>query len=221
MRKQDKNINQNEPFAPEDLEKIYIKRENKKKCDIGIDISKDADGFMNYFSAPNIRNKIKHPLFLAIRFPECVKIYYNTRIFKFENNEEFIEKLQDLLCQDKNKTNKKVLALERTEEESNLGKKIIVLITGVDDEAKKKRILEIMDDLNADFFNLEFENEKIPEFFQEFKDLVNRIIQNKSGNAYKKLYQKLDECYGTKESDFKVFKTKTEKKNGMRDFRSH
>jgi hypothetical protein len=39
----------------------------------------DIYGLVNYFSAPNIRNKIRHPIFLALKFHECVKIYYNPK----------------------------------------------------------------------------------------------------------------------------------------------
>ncbi len=66
-----------EPFLPENLEKVFIKRENKKKNDIEIQILNDFDGLFNYLTAPNIRHKVKHPLFLAIKFSKCVKLLYN------------------------------------------------------------------------------------------------------------------------------------------------
>jgi hypothetical protein len=34
-------------------------------------------GFLSYFTAPNIRYKIKNPLFLAYRFSNFVTLYYN------------------------------------------------------------------------------------------------------------------------------------------------
>ena len=43
-----------------------------------IEIKNDSEGFYNYLTAPNIRHKVKHPLFLAIRFSSCASIYYNT-----------------------------------------------------------------------------------------------------------------------------------------------
>ncbi len=42
-------------------------------------ITNDIYGLINYFSAPNIRNKIRHPLFLALKFSECVSIFVNPR----------------------------------------------------------------------------------------------------------------------------------------------
>ena len=70
-----------EPFLPETLEKTYIKRENKKKNDAEIQIINNFEGLYSYLTAPNIRHKVKHPLFLFLKFTECVKIYYNSKIF--------------------------------------------------------------------------------------------------------------------------------------------
>jgi hypothetical protein len=57
-----------EPFLPETLEKSYIKRDSKIKFSNEEEINSNIDGLINYFSAPNIRHKVKHPLFLAIKF---------------------------------------------------------------------------------------------------------------------------------------------------------
>lgn len=43
-------------------------------------IRNDPEGFYNYITAPNIRHKVKHPVFLAIKFSNCVKIYHNTKL---------------------------------------------------------------------------------------------------------------------------------------------
>jgi hypothetical protein len=66
-----------EPFHPENLDKMFIKRENKKKNDVEIQILNEFEGLFNYLTAPNIRHKVKHPLFLCIKFSKCVKLYYN------------------------------------------------------------------------------------------------------------------------------------------------
>ena len=42
----------------ENLDKIFIKRENKRKNDIEIQIYNDLDGLFNYLTAPNIRHKV-------------------------------------------------------------------------------------------------------------------------------------------------------------------
>ena len=43
-------------------------------------MNNDAEGFYNYLTAPNIRHKVKHPVFLAIRFSSCVEIFVNKSV---------------------------------------------------------------------------------------------------------------------------------------------
>ncbi|CAD8048088.1 unnamed protein product [Paramecium primaurelia] len=50
------------------LYSIITKRETKNKSVKMIKIENSIIGFINYFTASNIRNKIKHPIFLALRF---------------------------------------------------------------------------------------------------------------------------------------------------------
>ena len=107
-----------EPFLPENLEKIFIKRENKRKNDIEIQIYNDVDGLFNYLTAPNIRHKVflsiyylfilikcliykvKHPLFLSLKFSKCVKLYFNSKVINGNSLEELIDVLQKQLCED-------------------------------------------------------------------------------------------------------------------------
>lgn len=74
-----------EPFSPDCLEKMFIKRENKKKNDTEIKIFNDQEGFFNYLTAPNIRHKVKHPVFLALKFYSVVKLFYNSNVYVEEN----------------------------------------------------------------------------------------------------------------------------------------
>lgn len=46
-------------------------------------IENSLEGLSQYFTAPNIRNKVKHPIFLAAKFSKCVKLYYNSILIKF------------------------------------------------------------------------------------------------------------------------------------------
>jgi len=62
------------------LDRDFVKRENKKKTEHDIRIDNDLEGFLNYLTAPNIRHKVKHPLFLTIRFSSSVQIFYNTTL---------------------------------------------------------------------------------------------------------------------------------------------
>lgn len=91
-------------FHLEVLEKDFIKRENKKKFDHYVKIENDIEGLLNYLTAPNIRhkvkylykikkiililifyqNQVKHLLFLAFKFSNCFKIYYNKTLLPDE-----------------------------------------------------------------------------------------------------------------------------------------
>ncbi len=57
-----------EPFLPENLDKVFIKRENKKKNDTEIKIYNDHEGLYNYLTAPNIRHKVSLKEFLLALF---------------------------------------------------------------------------------------------------------------------------------------------------------
>lgn len=113
----DSNIIQNKKqqyftnlFHPSFLEKNFIKRENKKKNVTQIPIKNNFIGLYNYLTAPNIRNKTKHPLFLAIKFQACFEIYYRRLLieeldqdekgFESKMQRHLILKLQQMLSDD-------------------------------------------------------------------------------------------------------------------------
>lgn len=79
---------------PETLEKSFIKRDSKIKYSAEEEISSNVEGLINYFSAPNIRHKVKHPLFLAIKFHQCISLYVNTTRIPYESEERVIEAIQ-------------------------------------------------------------------------------------------------------------------------------
>jgi len=43
-------------------------------------ISNSSEGFINYYGAQNIRNKIKHPFYIAFHFDKIFKLYFNQYI---------------------------------------------------------------------------------------------------------------------------------------------
>jgi len=67
---------------------------------IEIPINNDFQGLFDYFTAPNIRHKVRHPIFLAIKFSNCVKFYYNSLRFKSPNvflMKFYYQKLREIL----------------------------------------------------------------------------------------------------------------------------
>ncbi len=59
----------------------YFKRINKSRRTVEIPISNNYQGLYDYFTAPNIRHKVRHPVFLAIKFSQCVRLFYNVVAF--------------------------------------------------------------------------------------------------------------------------------------------
>lgn len=43
-------------------------------------VSNSSDGFISYYSAQNIRNKIKHPFYVAYHFDRIFKIFLNNEL---------------------------------------------------------------------------------------------------------------------------------------------
>lgn len=74
------------PFEPKELDRTFIK---KTTSNIGIlveeEITNSWEGLLAYFQAPNIRFKIRHPLFLAVRFSEVLVIQRDALRFPEEN----------------------------------------------------------------------------------------------------------------------------------------
>lgn len=50
-------------------------------------ISNDGSGLYNYLTAPNIRHKVKHPLFLSVRFSSAFKVYFNLKCKYFSEKD--------------------------------------------------------------------------------------------------------------------------------------
>ena len=67
-----------ELFHPELFSKDFTKRETKTKSDMEIKIVNNLEGLFNYLPAPNIRHKVKHPLFPSVKLSNVFKIMYNT-----------------------------------------------------------------------------------------------------------------------------------------------
>ena len=58
---------------------MYTKIENNSE--IAISIENNFKGLYDYLTASNIRHKVKHPLFLFFKFYDCVKLFYNQKLF--------------------------------------------------------------------------------------------------------------------------------------------
>lgn len=83
------------PFEPKELDRKFIKKAtNSEGILIEEPITNSWEGLLAYFQAPNIRFKIRHPLFLAIRFSNVLVILRDALRFPQESEEA----LRSFIC---------------------------------------------------------------------------------------------------------------------------
>ncbi|CAD8100836.1 unnamed protein product [Paramecium sonneborni] len=173
-----------EPFTFDLLDKKYFKRENKRKTEQDVEIENDFESLFNYLTAPNIRHKVKHPLFLIIKFSSCVSLYYNP--MTVEGNIKIImEKLQSQLTKD-------II----TKQLNTTGdKQFYLLIEENNDQNKNKKVTEAIDFLNTGCLEIVRKEDQIPSKFIKLGD-SSEILEN-----YKQCFDQL----------LKIFKQLTQK----------
>lgn len=83
------------PFEPKELDRTFIKKvTNSEGVLVEEEITNSWEGLLAYFQAPNIRFKIRHPLFLAIRFSNVLVILRDALRFPQESEEA----LRSFIC---------------------------------------------------------------------------------------------------------------------------
>ncbi|EAR97678.2 zinc finger transcription factor sma protein, putative (macronuclear) [Tetrahymena thermophila SB210] len=172
-----------DPFLPEQLDKKFVKRESKRKYNQDEPIDNNVEGLSNFFSAPNIRHKVKHPLFLAIKFSSCVKIYYNINIIpQNSNHEKFVEVMQKQLMEAYNRSS--------TNTNINIEEKPLILTiehTLTQQSFKQKKINEFLEPLHGDVLHVMIDPVNIPKNFRKLEDIEG------VKEAYKKVYPKISQ----------------------------
>lgn len=74
------------PFDPRELARTFVKKvTNSHGQLVEEQIDNSWEGLLRYFQAPNIRFKVRHPLFLAIRFSNVLVILRDALRFPNEN----------------------------------------------------------------------------------------------------------------------------------------
>ena len=168
-------------------------KRNKKKTEaIQEDISNDFKGLINYFTAPNIRNKIKHPLYLAFKFNKCVSIFYNTMIFMSDDPNYIIPQIMQRLADQLNniqvKNSKSILT------KFNNNSLITILITVLSENAGyvSKKISDLLGYVDNSVINITFDPKEISERFKPLLVSTSRISEIYNFN-YPKIIDK--KCY--------------------------
>jgi len=78
------------PFSPDNIDKLFFKKDTKADDTFNILIENNIQGLYDFFTAPNIRHKVKHPLFFVIRFSEVLSLFYNTNFMNIEKDSDII-----------------------------------------------------------------------------------------------------------------------------------
>jgi len=171
------------PFSPDNFTKRFVKRETKKKESIEEDIQNNIEGFFSYLTAPNIRNKVKHPVFLSVRFSNCISLFYNPSGINADVRPNFAEILQELLFRDIEKTE---IIREVTAEES-----IFIMcidLNLLEDKTKRKKISESINPVKYQSLTVLFSRPEVPAHFVQLTDLG--MIMELYSKSYSKIAKK-------------------------------
>ncbi|KAL4482815.1 hypothetical protein ABPG72_022375 [Tetrahymena utriculariae] len=178
-------------FTPDNFQKHLIKRKKKENEPSQEEIQNDIGGFTGYFTAPNIRNKVKHPFFLAYKFSNCMQLYYNSDEFKGNlNYEKFVERVVESLlekgrihCSQNGKSKKVVNGIDKINQQALM---TIVLTTQKQNIFfMNKKIAELLGPVDNSVVNIIFDKSYLPEKYV----LIPNI--EKIRKAYEDIYQKI------------------------------
>jgi len=169
-----------DPFLPENLDKVFVKRENRRKDCNEEEITNSIEGLINYFTAPNVRHKVKHPLFLTIKFSNCISLYYNKNVLSPEQEDRLVENIQHLLYESQfNASTHKNSKIEKYP--------LIMVLKNVcpNQNVKSKKIMEHLESIQNSSLQILYDNKIIPANFKEIKDISEIKAR------YKKVYNHL------------------------------
>ncbi|CAK58402.1 unnamed protein product (macronuclear) [Paramecium tetraurelia] len=151
-----------EIFPYQLIDSKIIKRETKNKILKIIKIENSIIGFINYFTASNIRNKIKHPIFLALRFSSLIKLFVD---------QEMLDSSTNIVTQIQNHLNNIINKLEHQ-------KKIKILISlSNGDYFMQKKALELIQQLENSCYEIYTQKCYLPNTVCEIEDLQQLTLQ--------------------------------------------
>ncbi|KRX08142.1 hypothetical protein PPERSA_01687 [Pseudocohnilembus persalinus] len=194
-----------ELFPPEAFSKQLVKRKKKEAESIQEQISADIVGFTNYFTAPNIRNKIKHPFFLAYKFSECVSMYYNKDVFQTENINNIVQKTIEALLE-----SGKEIAQQSKNKKTQSGidkintKAYVTLVLSCNtNNFMNKKVADLLGPVDNSIVNIIFD-QFLPDKFVPIKDLEQ--LKKAYGNLYPKMLKKQNKITGVSQENCKYIK---------------
>ncbi|KAL4435762.1 hypothetical protein ABPG74_015730 [Tetrahymena malaccensis] len=176
-------------FKPIELTQSLHQRKCKQQP---IMISNNIEGLLLYFTSPNIRHKIIHPLFLSVRFSQAVKLYLCSKTFSPESNVQTkVKKIctEFSKCQagiDNQKDHTMVIIIDDTSYIQGVREK-------EDQVQRKKKIQKILKALECTkdskcLYYLKSEQEKIDELLNTYH-FETQSIKDHLISIYKSIYQ--------------------------------
>jgi len=193
-------------FPPDTFTRTFIKRNNKLNDTKEEVIEDNLGGLCHYFTAPNIRNKIKHPIFLTFRFSSCVKLYYNVDLVKKQLNNKEDYNLEDLIYVMQkvfleNYHNKKNKADFATPQNKAFDNKYFILLIeepeNPDSFSLNKKIADYLEPIINDVLHVIFNSNLVP---SHFKVIPTENLVTSYTAAYPKLVE-LKNIYGPIEEE--------------------
>ncbi|CAK60163.1 unnamed protein product (macronuclear) [Paramecium tetraurelia] len=168
-------------FPPQFIDQIFYKRENAKQNSKFSQIDKSLQGFINYYTSPNIRNKIKHPLFMVMKFPKCVKLFFGAN---------FIKKSESVLMQVLSHLSQVKQQLSQSNE-----MKLLIKVENSNQNTLKKA-LDIIKQLENNYYEIYTQRANIPSDAVEITDIYSLTRE------YKRKYQHfIDHAEGKKQNE--------------------
>jgi len=177
-----------DPFPADTFEKTFIKRNTKLNESKEEIIENSLGGLSQYFTAPNIRNKVKHPVFLAAKFSNCVRLFYNANLMKIpldkeKKEEDMIIMMQKVLMESSFKEKG-----ESTNSSKAFDNKYFILLieepSNLDSFQLNKKISDYLEPIINDVLHIIFNSNIVPPHFRE---LPNKNLVNAYTNVYNKL----------------------------------
>jgi len=161
-----------DPFPPSTLKDKFSKKfksGGRRKCE---HIENSSKGLYDYFTALNIKHKVKHPLFFAIKFNNCVKLYYNNNLASQKlSDQPTLEENLIMRLQNNIYNSKQGNAPKKGIEQQNLqNAEFIMLITETTDMNSfsfAKTISELFEPITNDKMQFVFDPQTLPPGFTE------------------------------------------------------
>eukprot|EP00170_Pyropia_yezoensis_P005552 contig_22548_g5567 len=75
------------PFEPDVFDRPFVRKvTNAQRGTVEEVVDNSVTGLLRYFRAPNIRNKSRHPVFLAVRFDRVLDVYCNAEAYPADDD---------------------------------------------------------------------------------------------------------------------------------------